>query len=67
MAGVKLLYHLSYRTSFSELYKEMGRLFADRYNLLKASVHTTEIFLYTWIAPATEVIEKDQTTGECPI
>jgi hypothetical protein len=58
MANLKLLYHLSYRSIFSELFTEMGRLFADRYNLVKASVHTTELFLSAWTCQQLKSLKK---------
>jgi hypothetical protein len=58
MTNLRLLYHLSYRSIFSEFFEEMERLFADRYNLVKASVHTTELLLYSWTRQQLKSLKK---------
>ncbi len=47
-ATIKLLYHLSYRSIFSEFYDEVERLFANGTNAFMTSVATTDKSLYTW-------------------
>ena len=45
---IKLLYHLSYRSIFSEFYDEVERLFAEETNTFRTAVATTDKSLYTW-------------------
>ncbi len=45
---IKLLYHLSYRSIFTEFYDEAERLFAARTNSIMSSIVTTDKSLYIW-------------------
>ena len=45
---IKLLYHLSYRSIFTEFHDEVERLFADRTNTIMTSISTIDKSLYIW-------------------
>ncbi|MGD0622017.1 MAG: 6-hydroxymethylpterin diphosphokinase MptE-like protein [Thermacetogeniaceae bacterium] len=45
---IKLLYHLSYRSIFTEFYDEVERLFANRTNIIMSTIATTDQSLYIW-------------------
>jgi hypothetical protein len=45
---VKLLYHLSYRSIFTEFYDEAERLFADCTKTIMTSIATADKHLYIW-------------------
>jgi hypothetical protein len=56
--SVKVLYHLSYRSIFSEFYDEVERLFANGTNVLTTTVATTDKSLYTWTAHQLKSLKK---------
>lgn len=47
-SNIKVLYHLSYRSIFPELFDEINRLLSSRINSLRTSVVTMETFLFLW-------------------